>query len=289
MKIEVSYMSGAGNTFTVIDNRKYNLPTTFWSSQAYLLCSTNSVNKIATEGLLIINESKDNDFKVDFFNPDGSNGMMCGNGGRCAVFYAQKNKFFKEKNEIKFEMSGNVYLSKIADNLIHLYFPPPIEIKQDLKLKVGREYITGTYINVNSDHFCLDYKEFKDLQKSKFREFCIDTYAPKIRFNEAFTPRGVNVNFYNIKNRKTVELRTYERGVEAETGACGTGALSTALTLKLKQKIDLPIKIIPPSEKELYVNIIYDQNNHIQNLILTGDAEIKGNFVIEIPTKFISE
>ncbi len=282
-------MSGAGNTFTVVDNRKYNFPPDFWSAKAYLLCTTSSINKIATEGLLVINETKDYDFQVDFFNPDGSNGMMCGNGGRCAVFFAKENKFFDDKNEISFKMSGNIYYSKIENDKIHLYFPPPIEIKPNLRLKVGREFITGTYVNVGSDHFCFDYKEFKDLKKSNFREFCIDTYAPKIRFHQEFIPFGVNVNFYNLKDKNTIELRTYERGVEAETGACGTGAISTAITLKLQNKINIPVHIIPPSGKELMVDIIYDKNNTIKNLILIGDAEIKGTYEIELETKFIRD
>ena len=275
-------MSGAGNTFSVVDNRIYNLDDEFWSSIAPLLCSQNKFNNLSTEGLLIINPSELHDFSVSFFNPDGSTGMMCGNGGRCAVFFAKEFNFFAEKDSIKFDMAHSIYTSEIKDGSIRLYFPPPITVKKKSEVETDLFTCKGIYVNVGSDHFCIDYDATPIFQKKDFRDFCIDTYAPKIRFHDQFKPDGVNVNIYKIENRQKVQLRTYERGVEAETGACGTGALSTALALHSLAKVDFPLKIIPPSLSELTIDFVYNDNKEIIELVLEGNAEIKGTAELDI-------
>jgi len=289
MEINLTYMSGAGNTFTVVDNREYQYPADYWSALAYLLCSSNSYNKFATEGLLILNESANHDFEVFFFNPDGSQGMMCGNGGRCAVKFAWLEKFINDKqidNGIDFNMAGNIYHGEFVGENIRLFFPPPSEIKENVEINFKDTNYSGTYINVNSDHYCIDYDTIKDvLQVKDFRDFCIDKLALRIRFHNDFQPKGVNVNFFKVDNRNLIQLRTYERGVEAETGACGTGALSTAITAYKMNLIDLPVTLIPPSSSPLIVDIEFE-NNSIKTLILEGSAEVKLKSKIILPDYF---
>jgi diaminopimelate epimerase len=287
MEINLTYMSGAGNTFTVVDNREYQYPADYWSALAYLLCSSNSYNKFATEGLLVINESEKHDFEVFFFNPDGSQGMMCGNGGRCAVFFAGHENFISSnKKNVQFKMAGNIYKADFAGDNIRVYFPAPVSLTENVKIKLPDTSYSGTLINVNSDHYCIDYDTIKDvLQVQNFRDFCIDKLAPGIRFHNYFQPRGVNVNIYKIDNRNLIQLRTYERGVEAETGACGTGALSTAISAYKKQLIDLPVEIIPPSLSPLKVEFEFE-NNEIIELILEGKAEIKSKSKVILPDYF---
>ena len=239
---------------------------------------------MATEGLIAIERSSDSDFKAFFFNPDGSSGVMCGNGGRCAVFFARESGLIsKNKKKITFEMAGKLYKSEIEGETISLFFPPPDKIELDKRVKVKRTYVEGSFVNVNSDHFVIDFKKAEPINKEKFREFCIDSFAPAIRYSEVFYPNGVNVNIFNLVDRKKIELRTYERGVEAETGACGTGALSTAVVAASKGLIDLPVEIEPPSEIPLFVDIKGAAPDEIEELILTGPAEIKKTAEIELP------
>ena len=286
MTINLTYMSGAGNTFTVIDNRIYQLRDDYWSNLAHILCHKNDYNQFSTEGLIVLNESEKYDFNVSFFNPDGSQGMMCGNGGRCALMFADHESFInqsRKKRKFIFRMVGGTYSGLFSNDKIRLFLPPPIQISENVTMTTPKFILNGTYINVNSDHFCINYLDHPELKEKKFREFCIDTYAPEIRFNNTFYPNGVNVNFYKIVSRKKIDLRTYERGVEAETGACGTGALSTALSTLIRGLIDLPVTIVPPSKSPLIVDINGKFPNNIKNLILEGNAEIKLQTQINLP------
>ncbi len=286
MRFEVKYMSGAGNTFTVIDNRKYKFPADYYKIIAPLLCGKNGIKQIHTEGLLIINECDEYDFDVFFFNPDGSDGMMCGNGGRCAVAFAVKENFIKNikaNQRIVFKMAGGIYQGELINHHIRLFLPPPIEIKDNINIETKDVSYQGIYVNVNSDHFVINYDKIKQTNKKSFFEFCVDTYAPSIRYHKAFEPRGVNVNFYDIETRQKIFLRTYERGVEAETGACGTGALSTMLAALMRKEIDLPVTIIPPSKIQLIADIEGEFPDNIKSLILEGSADIKKSTFIDIP------
>jgi diaminopimelate epimerase len=290
MKLKITYMSGAGNTFTVVDNRNYNFPVDYYTVIAPILCGTLKENAVKTEGLLVVNKPHgDYAFSVDFFNPDGSFSMMCGNGGRCAVRFAIANHFIeipKQDEDVIFKMAGGVYKANIISENVRLYFPPPIEIRKDIIVQIYNKKVKGTYVNVNSDHFVTNYEENPNLMEKSFDDFCIDTFASPIRFHEDFKPKGVNVNIYLIKSRKELWLRTYERGVEAETGACGTGALSTMLTALSKNEIELPVKIIPPSKSPLVVDVKGEFPDNIEYLVLEGNAEIKKVTEIEIPDNY---
>ncbi|MFH1049795.1 MAG: diaminopimelate epimerase [bacterium] len=287
MKLNITYMSGAGNTFTVVDNREYKWSADFYSILAPILCGVNKEDAVKTEGLLILNESQDkNSFDVDFFNPDGSFSMMCGNGGRCALMFAVNKKFIpvsEPDKEINFKMAGGIYKGQLIGENVRLFLPSPVEIQQNVKVKIYEYTVEGTYVNVNSDHFVVNYNDVDKIKDKTFDDFCIDTFASPIRFHKDFQPRGVNVNIYSIHSRKELWLRTYERGVEAETGACGTGALSTMLTALIKDEIDLPVTIIPPSKSPLKVDIDGEFPDKIKFLFLEGNAEIKKQTEIEIP------
>ena len=263
------------------------MPFLFYSILTPFLCGTRQNANVKTEGLLIINESKEKDsFDVDFFNPDGSNQMMCGNGGRCALMFAINEKFIplpERENEISFKMAGGIYKGMVVGDNIRLFLPPPVEIRQNVKIIIDSNELNGTYVNVNSDHFVVNHLEADSIKNEPFDNFCIDTFASPIRFHKDFEPAGVNVNIYSIRSRKELWLRTYERGVEAETGACGTGALSTMLSALSNNEIDIPVTIIPPSKSPLTVDIQGKFPDKIEFLILEGSAEIKKQTEIEIP------
>ena len=276
MDIKVSYMSGAGNTFTIIDNRKYALDNEFCAKNAPMLCSGELANSMRTEGLILIEEgNKLCDFTARFYNPDGSTGMMCGNGGRCAIKFADIHGFIKKKGaKIKFSMAGEYYNGIRAEKPT-IVFPKHKEIKLNIDLSVDGQFITGDYINVNSDHFVV---ELPGMSPDDFRTMAIDTLGKGIRSHANFIPRGVNVNFCTTVGN-TVYLRTYERGVEAETGACGTGAISTALSLYAQGRIKMPVKIIPTSAIPLQVDFEM-KDGLLDKILLTGHAEvIKDNTV----------
>lgn len=279
MRIEVEYWSGAGNTFSVIDNRKFRLSREQLSGSAKVLCGMDGGNQ-STEGLLAIGETEGADFTVLFFNPDGSSGMMCGNGGRCAVRFAANNGLIGEPKKIAvFEMAGVRYSADIIEHEIKLHFPPPIELNPAISIKLSDRTIKAGYANVGSDHVVINATE----------EFSQDVYnldiniiAPIIRYHSQFEPRGTNVNFFGLLPDGAIALRTFERGVEAETGACGTGAISTALVVAINKDAELPVTIYPTSGIPLRVGISGRLPDGIDSVWLQGGAEKFGSAILEI-------
>ena len=172
-------------------------------------------------------------FECEFFNPDGSTGMMCGNGGRAITRFAEMNGYSIFMMNLEFLMAGDIY-SKLVKIKIMIKLNTtcsqntlPQEMDINLKLNNWKLKIDTWYSNTGTHHLMIDYNQYWD---EEFREFDIEKLAIPFRHHDLFKPDGVNVNFYKIKNNK-VELRTFEKGVELETGACGTGAVATALTV----------------------------------------------------------
>ncbi|MBR3091206.1 MAG: diaminopimelate epimerase [Bacteroidetes bacterium] len=274
MILEIDYFSGAGNLFTAIDNKNYKLSKDIFSKYAPILTQKNNITIEKTEGIIVINESKDYDFEVWFFNPDGSSGMMCGNGGRCAISYAYEKNYIKNKNsnQVRFLMNGNVYFGEFYNNLIGIYFLPPFTVSEYIEIEIDGHKTIGKYVNVGTDHFVINVEDV-----SKIDVFNI---GKKVREHSKFVPNGVNANFYSIDTKNKLRIRTYERGVEAETGACGTGAISTALVYSGITGVD-NIELLPTSKNQLQVKI-NKKNNIIQNIVLIGNAVNLGSSNIKL-------
>ncbi|MCX7909887.1 MAG: diaminopimelate epimerase [Ignavibacteria bacterium] len=274
MEIEITIMSGAGNIFSVFDNRDTRFPIEFFQKNAKNICKK-SYNNYETEGLLVIENSLqgDIDLTLKYFNPDGSFGMMCGNGGRCAVKFALEKNIIKKSEKIKFDVWGKEYTANFVEDNIKIEFPPPISIIQNKEIKLDEIIVKGDFINVNSPHFVIEFTKSQFANMSDFHNFPLEFWAPKIRFHNDFQPDGVNVNIFKFQNHK-IYLRTYERGVEKETGACGTGAISTAISLHIKNQSNSNFTIIPTSQEELKVEIFKDNNGNIRGVSLLGNAKI---------------
>lgn len=271
--IEVFRMSGAGNLFSVIDNTIYNFNDVELIELARSLCSLNEINDFNAEGLLVVSKSTDFDFDVKFLNPDGSTGMMCGNGGRCALDFAVSRSISPKNNGLyQFSMSDNIYSGKLIDEGVLLVLPPPVEIIENKIIEIEGKQLKGTFVNVSSDHFVVHHDDLIDLGV-EFNIDSINNFAPKIRFNENFGFTGVNVNIYRIVG-DMIYLFTYERGVEKVTGACGTGAISTAIHCMIKGIIKLPVMISPPSSIPVSVNFEKDYSGKIKKVYLEGHSEI---------------
>ncbi len=263
-------MSGAGNMFLV-----------FKSNNAI---DTDSVvrkliNKykaqLTLEGLMAISDSKDSDFDVKFYNPDGSTGMMCGNGGRCAVYFAKHVKFISEDQiETNFSMSGNKYFADFAEKGIKLYFDFPKKIQSNKILKLDSNKYQYDFYDVGTTHVCIDIST--TAYDEEIDSIDIDSFAIPIRNHEEFFPVGVNVNLYKVVSPSKIYLRTFEKGVEAQTGACGTGAISTALSAASRYDIAFPIEILPPSKESLWI----DKTEN--NIILEGPVRIIKELELEI-------
>jgi diaminopimelate epimerase len=284
MEIKLTFMSGAGNIFTVIDNRTYKISKEVFGKAASILCGGGDLPLPKTEGLIILNKGNDKyHFISEFFNPDGSNSAMCGNGGRCAVWFALYEHFFEaQNNPIKFWMANSEYSAEFNKDMVRLKFPSPIEIKSKIEVTLNNKIIKAGYVDVGADHLVINFDDFPFTENHELEDFDILSIAPKLRYHPNFMPAGVNVNFYKVANENTILLRTYERGVEGETGACGTGAISTALVSAYNDETGFPVKIIPTSGIPLYVDVNYNISAGIEFVTLEGSAEITGSQTIQI-------
>ncbi|MDR0926673.1 MAG: diaminopimelate epimerase [Ignavibacteria bacterium] len=276
-------LSGAGNFFTVIDNRTDAQTQDYYSKNAISL--TISEGK-QTDGIIILNASGSCAFSVWFVNPDGTSGMMCGNGGRCSIYAAIKYGFiegYEDDTSIAFEVNGKQYTGKrVARNLYSIYFSPAAEYPKQVPLLenvalLGDSYkkghFCGYYVDVGNDQYVLEVANVDEIDVNGLGKF--------IRYDKQFEPNGTNVNFYSYSlANNLIALRTYERGVERETGACGTGAIAAALVhIKKRGYHNMPITILPTSQSTLTVDLVLqsgaDSGNvfdRIENIVLTGEV-----------------
>jgi diaminopimelate epimerase len=266
-KNKIRYFSGSGNIFSVIDNRNINETFDYYAANANDLALPKNIEIAKTDGILVINSSIDYDFDVYFINPDGSSGMMCGNGGRVAIEYAISNEFIEnyvDNSLLRFEMNGKVYGGKRRGNDVSIYFPPASTNPLEKEVLLDNTTFSGDYVNVGTEHFVVEVENVAN--------FDVYNIGKQIRNAKEFEPNGVNVNFYQKdKIPNSIELRTYERGVEDETGACGTGAISTALSYFNKYGYNGKLSILPTSKSVLSVELIFEDDiAKIKNIVLTG-------------------
>ncbi|OGU56898.1 MAG: diaminopimelate epimerase [Ignavibacteria bacterium GWF2_33_9] len=273
-ELKIEYYSGAGNLFSIIDNRKYKINPKKFSEIAQICCTKSNPFTIRTEGLIVMDSSEINAFDVKFFNPDGSHGMMCGNGARSAVRFALNNNILILQNEndmIPFELAGIIYFANLENNLIKVKFPKQNLIEIPKLVPFGGKQLHGMFADVGTLHLIFNYEHVPFSENFEYDFYPLIDFAPQIRYDLDSFPNGTNVSIFKIIDKSTIFLRTYEKGVENETGACGTGAVAAALLNYLQNNTNKKVKIIPTSKSELEVEII-SSNDKIEGFYLKGDA-----------------
>lgn len=261
-------MSGAGNTFAVIDNRTTVIPLSTLQSITPSLCDRSTISLRPAEGVLVLQHVDGHSFHGDFINPDGSYGAMCGNGGRCIVRFAiARGCTPLDEGLIEFTLSTELYHAHVIDaDHVSITFDAPRSVQEYAVGALQGVDVPVVVVDVQSDHAVLRASDLR-IAPENFRSVDLATLALPIRHHAAFE-RGVNVNLYMVDERGVIHLRTFERGVEAETGACGTGALSTVVTAALRGECGRTVSVQPPSGRMLHVTLL----DHHAGMILEGDA-----------------
>ncbi len=261
-------MSGAGNDFVVIDKK---LNENIFIDKKFVQSVCDRRNGIGADGLFTIEDSKDYNFVMIYFNADGSTGSLCANGARCGIFYASETG--RLKNDIADFLSNEVhYKGEIVSNgEVKFYLNSPKKIKYNFKIKADGKLLNAHYADTGSPHVVIDLAENENLVTT-LEDIPVESLGREIRYLEEFKPDGTNVNFTYVKDGK-LYIRTYERGVEAETLACGTGSVASALICYVNHKLSVPIEIIPKSNEKLFVNFEVE-NSKVKNLSLTGPAKV---------------
>ena len=274
MTIPFTKMSGAGNDFVVVDNRE-NLVTDH-SGFARLVCDRRW--GIGADGILLVEPDKSEAYGMAYYNADGSYGGMCGNGGRCIALYAVLEKIAPERHT--FRALDHVYSAVVDGQIVRLGMKDPKGLRKGFSITIPGHRMTGHFIDTGSPHVVVFIEEL-DAGKLPLGEIDVDRIGPKIRYHELFQPDGTNVNFVHVAKDNLCYIRTYERGVEAETLACGTGSIASAVIASEVKGLKPPIRILPKSEHELWVDF-KGAAGRITGVELRGPAVVTFRGTIEV-------
>jgi len=279
MNLNFTKMSGAGNDFVVIDKQQNR---TFTVSEEKIIQLCHRRNGIGADGVITIGDSEKYDFIMNYYNADGSTGSLCGNGARCAIRFAFTTGRVKD-NRVRFLSNDAEYTGEILnDGNVKFFMNSPKKIKYNFKVKAAGQLINSHYADTGSPHVIIKIDDpennfgfFKSLEETP-----VEILGREIRYLPEFLPGGTNVNFIKMEN-DSIKIRTYERGVEAETLSCGTGSVAAAITAYVTDNLKPPVTIITKENEKLFVNFNVESQK-VKNVSLTGPVKMVYSGMIEI-------
>jgi diaminopimelate epimerase len=186
---------------------------------------------------------------------------MCGNGARCAARFAYIKGI--AGSEMSFETAAGIIHAKVAEEQVKIKMPDPADLMTDYPLELENSTLSVSSVNIGVPHVVVETDNINDIKVVKL--------GREIRFHDVFAPAGTNVNFVSLQNDDIVAIRTYERGVEDETLACGTGAIASAIVISYKNKLKSPVKVMTKSGGYLYIYYKMKQGS-FYDIFLEGDA-----------------
>lgn len=253
-------MSGAGNDFVLIDNRAQQLKLSH--DQIVRLCDRH--RGVGADGviLLVPSQSGRADWAWDFFNSDGSVGEMCGNGARCFARFVQK--LTGAAGDLTFETLAGVITAQFEGERVTVNLTPPVDLRlnEELALAAGRQTVHS--VNTGVPHAVLFVP---DADRAMVMQL-----GPELRRHAHFAPRGTNVNFVQVLGPGRIRVRTFERGVEGETLACGTGVTASALITSRVHHFGSPVRVQVQGGDQLEVGF-REANGGFTDVRLSGPAE----------------
>lgn len=259
-RIAFAKLSGAGNDFVVIDNRQKVVPDDL----------ENFIRKVCTrrisvgaDGLLLVEKSDVADFRMRYFNSDGSEAETCGNGARCIARFANNEGIVSDK--MTFETKAGIYSAEMVGKNVKLNMSDAFDLRLSFPIELSDATYTISFVNSGVPHavFFVD-----DLENTNVFKLGSET-----RYHKDFAPKGTNANFIKVKDKHNIDIRTYERGVEDETLACGTGSIASAIIASALGKVDSPVTLHTKSGFPLKIYFDLDPNG-AKNVYLEGDARI---------------
>ncbi len=254
-------MNGTGNDFIVIDNRDSVVFREDHREFARKVCRR--MFSVGADGLILIEESSKADFSWKFYNADGSVAEMCGNGARCVARFAFRHNIAGAK--MKFETTAGVIEAEILEDeeIVRLEMTRPFDFRLGLSMSLDGEEYEVAFVNTGVPHAVI-FVEKDDPPVKK--------WGRKVRFHEFFEPKGTNANFVRVLDDGRLLVRTYERGVEDETMACGTGAVAAALFATMQKGMDTPLEVVTSGGERLTVLFDLLDGPVAENVFLQGAA-----------------
>ena len=261
-------MNGAGNDFVLLDNRTGDLTLT--RDQIARLCDRH--RGVGADGVLVL-ESPTNgaDFRMRYYNADGGEAEMCGNGARCFARFANRTAGPLEK--LSFETPAGVIGAQLSGELVTLQMSEPNDLRLGLEVPLGGEKLGASYVDSGVPHVVVPVAEIDEID--------VRSLGATIRRHPMFAPRGANANFSEQRGERSIAIRTYERGVEDETLACGTGVVASAIVFAASKNVFGPIDILVRGGDTLQVDFSRE-GDRFQNVTLSGPADFVFDGTIDI-------
>lgn len=255
--IEFTKMQASGNDFIVVDNRRRVIK----NAKAFAARFCPAHTSIGADGVLLLEKSKKAAFKMRIINADGSEAEACGNGFRCIARYANERLGFPKKFEFE-SLSGRIR-SDVKGRNVQVDLINPKKPIQQGKLNVLGWKLHYFFINTGVPHTVIFAGDLPGID--------VKSLGRTIRYHEQFKPQGTNVNFVEVKEKNLIHIRTYERGVEDETLACGTGSTASAIVSSLAGYTRVPVLVKTRGGETLTVNFRCE-GNKIKDVSLKGEA-----------------
>jgi len=259
LKINFFKYQGAGNDFVIIDDRNGN----FSAEKAIIQKMCDRHFGIGADGLMLLQKDQSADFRMVYYNADGKIGSMCGNGGRCIVRFAESLGLIGDKAE--FMASDGLHTALVRKEKIRLSMCDVEKIEK---------HPNHWFLDTGSPHHIEFVGDTQGID--------VKTEGAKIRYASPYFEKGSNVNFVQILNEDTIRIRTYERGVEDETLACGTGVTAAAIAAYESGRVSVDEINVKAVGGDLKVSFSKDENGMYREIWLSGPAEFEFKGEIEI-------
>ena len=259
-KIPFMKLSGAGNDFVIINNFAKIVDSTD-TEFVQKLCQRRM--SVGADGVLLVEKADDVDFRMRYFNADGGEVETCGNGARCISKFAYLNGIASE--QMRFLTNAGIYESEIVGENVKVRMSDPTDIRLNVPLQLDDGMHAVGFANSGVPHVVFFVE---DLERTD-----VFGLGQQTRYHDNFKPDGTNANFIRVESPGLIDIRTYERGVEDETLACGTGSIASAIIAATLGKVVSPVSVKTASGIVLKIHFEVEDEGP-QNVYLEGDARV---------------
>jgi diaminopimelate epimerase len=266
--LRFSKMNGAGNDFVLIDNRVGDLQLA--PDQIVKICDRH--RGVGADGVLVLERAANGaDFRMRYYNADGGEAEMCGNGARCFARYA--SRVAGPKEELSFETPAGMIGATLQGELVRLEMSEPKDLRLGITIPLPDRQVAAHFVNSGVPHVVVPVDDLESVD--------VRALGLAIRRHDLFAPKGANANFLKECGERQIAIRTYERGVEDETLACGTGVVASALIFAALKNVSGPIGVLVRGGNELLVG--FDRSgDQFKNVTLTGPADFVFEGTIDV-------
>ena len=260
VKIPFMKLSGAGNDFVIIDNRESIIP---YEDTDFVEKVCQRRMSVGADGVLLVEDAAGADFRMRYFNADGGEAETCGNGARCISKFAYINGIVPER--MRFETNAGIYESEIIESNVKVRMGELTDIRLNFPLQLNDGVHNICFANSGVPHVIFFAEDLPGTD--------VVDLGSQTRYHDDFKPAGTNANFIHIQNAQAIDIRTYERGVEDETLACGTGSIAAAVVSAMLGKVVSPVTLTAASGSVLKIHFTLE-NGEAKDVHLEGDARI---------------